>query len=107
MTDLNESPVLMLLDPSPPAQSRDLPVRLFESGALLPLRPRPVAMSDTTSHGSVCSAPYSFAHCCFAHLLVMNTVFATSCAMCFTSGCALGFYGPCRELCALGRGKPL
>lgn len=53
MMDLNESPVLMLLDPSPPAQSRDLPVRLFESGALLPLRPRPVAMSDTTSFHTV------------------------------------------------------
>ena len=48
MMDMNESPVLMLLDPSPPAQSRDLPVRLFESGALPSLRPS-VAMSDNTS----------------------------------------------------------
>lgn len=32
MTALNESPVLLLLDPTPRQGQRDLPVRLFESG---------------------------------------------------------------------------
>lgn len=34
MVALNESPVLLLLDPTPQPGQRDLPVRLFESGEL-------------------------------------------------------------------------
>lgn len=33
MSDLNESPVLLLLDVTPRPNARELPVRLFESGA--------------------------------------------------------------------------
>lgn len=53
---LNESPVLLLLDPTPQPGQRDLPVRLFESGATVTASffPNDRGITQAVKHPTYC-----------------------------------------------------